>query len=142
MNNINNSFNFFIQQYNCILVISINKFTMLNINEFLSRLEELMENHQLNAASFAKKIGVQRSSVSHILSRRNKPSLDFILKIQLQFDEVDFDWLLLGVQNKMIPSDKDLLDTDYIKSNNSDTEVTQIIQTYKDGSFRVYLPKS
>ena len=115
---------------------------MLNINEFLSRLEELMENHQLNAASFAKKIGVQRSSVSHILSRRNKPSLDFILKIQSQFDEVDFDWLLLGVQNEIIPTDKNLLDTDYIKSNNSDTEVTQIIQTYKDGSFRVYLPKS
>ena len=123
-------------------MIYINKFTMLNINEFLSRLEELMENHQLNAASFAKKIGVQRSSVSHILSRRNKPSLDFILKIQSQFDEVDFDWLLLGVQNEIIPTDKNLLDTDYIKSNNSDTEVTQIIQTYKDGSFRVYLPKS
>ena len=69
---------------------------MLNIDAFIDRLEQLMENHQLNAASFSEKIGVQRSSLSHILSRRNKPSLDFILKIQAQFDEVDFDWLLLG----------------------------------------------
>ena len=64
---------------------------MLNIDAFIDRLEQLMENHQLNAASFSEKIGVQRSSLSHILSRRNKPSLDFILKIQAQFDEVDFD---------------------------------------------------
>ncbi len=130
--------------------IIFKKFTMLNIDEFLSRLEELMKNNQLNAAAFAEKIGVQRSSVSHILSRRNKPSLDFILKIQSKFEEVNFDWLLLGIQNKITPTDQDLDNLDSIKSNidlnlkshNSDIEVTQIIQTYKDGSFRVYLPKS
>ena len=123
---------------------------MINIDEFLSRLEELMKNNQLNAAAFAEKIGVQRSSVSHILSRRNKPSLDFILKIQSQFEEVNFDWLLLGIQNKITPTNQDLNNLDSIKSNidlnlkshNNDIEVTQIIQTYKDGSFRVYLPKS
>ena len=62
---------------------------MLNIDAFLKRLEQLMENHQLNAAAFAEKIGVQRSSVSHILSRRNKPSLEFILKVQAEFTEAD-----------------------------------------------------
>ncbi len=137
-------------RYYCILEVIINKFTMLNIDEFLNRLEELMKNHQLNAAAFAEKIGVQRSSVSHILSRRNKPSLEFIFKIQSQFEEVDFDWLLLGVQNKITLTDQDLHNLDSItsnidlkpKSNNDEIEVTQIIQTYKDGSFRVYLPKS
>ena len=58
---------------------------MLNTDAFLRRLEQLMENQQLNAAAFAEKIGVQRSSVSHILSRRNKPSLEFILKVQAEF---------------------------------------------------------
>jgi len=137
-------------QYCCILEVNIKKFTMLNIDEFLNRLEELMKNHQLNAAAFAEKIGVQRSSVSHILSRRNKPSLEFIFKIQSQFEEVDFDWLLLGVQNKITLTDQDLQNLDSItsnidlkpKSNNDQIKVTQIIQTYKDGSFRVYLPKS
>ena len=134
---------------------------MLNIDLFLKRLDELMENHQLNAAAFAEKIGVQRSSVSHILSRRNKPSLDFILKIQSQFEEADFDWLLLGSQKKTSPTPssldrpsvnfieekaqdkKDWASTPQIpelEQNNS--EITQIIQTYKDGSFRVFLPKS
>ena len=54
---------------------------MLNVDEFINRIDELMKEHQLNASSLADKIGVQRSSLSHILSKRNKPSLDFILKI-------------------------------------------------------------
>ena len=68
-----------------------------------------MENHQLNAAAFAEKIGVQRSSVSHILSRRNKPSLEFILKVQAEFTEADFDWLLLGARKKSSPTSNQLL---------------------------------
>ena len=73
---------------------------MLNTDAFIKRLEELMEQQQLSAAAFAEKIGVQRSSVSHILSKRNKPSLDFILKIEASFEEVSFDWLLLGKSEK------------------------------------------
>ena len=55
-----------------------------------------MEEHQLNASSLADKIGVQRSSLSHILSKRNKPSLDFILKINKNFKKIDLNWLLFG----------------------------------------------
>ena len=54
---------------------------MLNIDFFISRLNQIMLSNNLNSASFAEQIGVQRSSVSHIMSKRNKPSLDFILKI-------------------------------------------------------------
>ena len=134
---------------------------MLNIDAFLKRLEQLMENHQLNAAAFAEKIGVQRSSVSHILSRRNKSSLEFILKVQAEFTEVDFDWLLLGARKKSSPTSNQLLvdqgKVDELEADKSinppqksistsldlfDTEVLQIIQIYKDGTFRVFLPKS
>ena len=134
---------------------------MLNTDAFLRRLEQLMENHQLNAAAFAEKIGVQRSSVSHILSRRNKPSLEFILKVQAEFTEADFDWLLLGARKKSSPTSNQLLvdqgKVDELEADKSinppqksistsldvfDTEVLQIIQTYKDGTFRVFLPKS
>jgi len=65
---------------------------MLNIDHFLKRLESLMENNHLNATAFAEKIDVQRSSVSHILSKRNKPSLEFILKINEHFEEADLEW--------------------------------------------------
>ncbi|BAO56154.1 hypothetical protein NMS_2145 [Nonlabens marinus S1-08] len=55
-----------------------------------------MERHDLNASSFAEQIGVGRSSISHILSGRNKPSLDFIMSVLKQFPDVDLYWLLNG----------------------------------------------
>ena len=69
---------------------------MVNIEDFIKRLEILLEYYSLNASSFADKIGVQRSSLSHLLSGRNKPSLDFILKILEVFPDVDLYWILNG----------------------------------------------
>ena len=137
---------------------------MLNIDAFIKRLEELMEQQQLNAAAFAEKIGVQRSSVSHVLSKRNRPSLDFILKIEAQFEEVSFDWLLLGkskpslyppslsvseinlgadLEPSQIPSEiPSSSPTVPIETPITSEETIQLIQTYKDGTFRVFLPKS
>lgn len=47
-------------------------------------------------ATFADTIGVQRSSISHVLSGRNKPSIDFIQKILEAFPKVDANWLVAG----------------------------------------------
>lgn len=69
---------------------------MVNIEEFIKRLEIILDYYSLNASSFADKIGVQRSSLSHLLSGRNKPSLDFILKILEVFPDVDLYWILNG----------------------------------------------
>lgn len=55
-----------------------------------------MEYYDLSAASFADKIDVGRSSISHLLSGRNKPSLDFVMKIINAFPEVELYWLLNG----------------------------------------------
>ncbi len=134
---------------------------MLNTERFLERLEFLMENYQLNATAFAEKIGVQRSSVSHILSKRNKPSLEFMLKIHEHFKEVNLEWLILGNQNIPLPTppkdtnetlELDLIQEDQKKETvqnvlpfdgvQKNEEVSQIIQLYKDGSFRTYFPKS
>ena len=79
---------------------------MLNIDFFISRLNEIMVNNNLNSATFAEQIGVQRSSVSHVMSKRNKPSLDFILKIVNSFQEVTLDWLLFDNNLKPSPSAK------------------------------------
>lgn len=68
---------------------------MVNIDEFTKKLEKILDYYSLSASSFADKIGVQRSSMSHLLSGRNKPSLDFVLKITEVFSEVDLYWLLL-----------------------------------------------
>lgn len=67
---------------------------MVNTDDFIKRLETVMEYYGHSSSSFADKIGVQRSSLSHLLSGRNKPSLDFILKIISEFPDVDLYWML------------------------------------------------
>lgn len=69
---------------------------MVNIDDFVKRLETLLDYYGLNASTFADKIGVQRSSMSHLLSGRNKPSLDFVMKILEVFPDVDLYWILIG----------------------------------------------
>ena len=69
---------------------------MVNTEDFIKRLEIILDYYSLNASGFADKIGVQRSSLSHLLSGRNKPSLDFLLKILDVFPEVDLYWILNG----------------------------------------------
>lgn len=72
---------------------------MVNTEDFVKRLEIILDYYGLSASGFADRIGVQRSSLSHLLSGRNKPSLDFILKIIEVFPEVDLYWILNGKGN-------------------------------------------
>ena len=69
---------------------------MVNNEDFIKRLEHLLDYYDMSASVFADKLGVQRSGLSHLLSGRNKPSLDFVLKIIDNFPEVDLYWLLNG----------------------------------------------
>jgi transcriptional regulator with XRE-family HTH domain len=66
---------------------------MKNMKE---RIKKIMEDHGLSASKFADKIGVPRSGLSHILSGRNKPSLDYVLKILNAFPDIDPYWLIKG----------------------------------------------
>ncbi|KGO94754.1 helix-turn-helix domain-containing protein [Flavobacterium subsaxonicum] len=70
---------------------------MVNAEDFIKRLEILLDYYSLSASLFADKLGVQRSGLSHLMSGRNKPSLDFVMKIVENFPEVDLYWLLAGV---------------------------------------------
>ncbi len=75
------------------------QFTMVNIDDFIKRLQIILDYYGLSASAFADRIDVQRSSISHLLSGRNKPSLDFILKVIEIFPEVDLYWILNGKGN-------------------------------------------
>ena len=70
---------------------------MLNTEDFVKRLELIFEYYGLSGSSFADKIGIQRSSLSHLLSGRNKPSLEFVMKIVSILPEVEFNWILNGI---------------------------------------------
>ena len=69
---------------------------MINTAEFSKRLQTIIDYYSESASSFAEKIGVQRSSISHILSGRNKPSLEFVMKVLSFFPEVELYWLMNG----------------------------------------------
>ena len=60
------------------------------------RLIQLLDLEQLSPSRFADIIGVQRSSISHIMSGRNKPSYDFLQKTLKAFPGLNASWLLMG----------------------------------------------
>jgi len=115
---------------------------VINNADFSERLQMVIDYYQLSAAAFAYKINVQRSSISHLLSGRNKPSLDFVLKVLDQFKEVELYWLLNGKGNFPKEDSTPIPDTSFIKTNadenTSDKEIDKIIIFYKDGTFKGY----
>ena len=60
------------------------------------QIQEILTKERLSSSQFADRIGIQRSSVSHVLSGRNKPGFDFIQKILLAFPGINGDWLITG----------------------------------------------
>ena len=142
---------------------------MLNVVEIVQRIEEIRNNHQLSSAGFASKIGVQRSAMSHILSGRNKPSLEFLVKIYEAFDEVALEWLIMGIHtpasstnksdsfdSQQVGGDKSqspsfdyhtsdkILDLDQNEQSISSIESVspkEIIYLYEDGSFERFTAK-
>ena len=123
---------------------------MLNYDGLIERLQLLMKENELTASSFADKIGVQRSSISHILSGRNKPSLDFIAKIEANFIEVSFHWLLTGEELPMpsptaspqlsVASKPTTQDThsapEHQPMHASSKQLVDLIYVFSDGSFQ------
>lgn len=118
--------------------------------EIKDRLRMIMESHKLNAGSFADKIGVQRSNVSHVLSGRNKPSFDFVEKLLHAFPRVSAEWLFTGRQSeKAVVSDL-LIDAEpmkmsgdtgrEIKSSETSKKIVKTLVFYEDFTFDVFLP--
>ncbi|WP_418513203.1 helix-turn-helix domain-containing protein [Corallibacter sp.] len=127
---------------------------MINNQEFSKRLQKVIEYYGESASSFSEKIGVQRSSISHILSGRNKPSLDFVLKVLSSFPDVELYWLLNGkgqfpnqqenrIEEKQtkiaidnIPSQPEQkIQKPISKISSNKKEIDRIIIFYSDGTF-------
>ena len=61
-----------------------------------NRIRNIIEKYGLSSNTFAQEIDVNRSTISHILSGRNKPSIEVLQKILRRFPDVSVSWLLLG----------------------------------------------
>lgn len=128
---------------------------MINSVDFTKRLQKIIDYYSESASSFAEKIGVQRSSISHILSGRNKPSLDFVMKVLSTYPEVELYWLMNGKgdfpskpkisesllsntpETKTTPPQPDL---NIASHSDSDQEIDKIVIFYKNGTFKSYKP--
>lgn len=116
---------------------------MINSENFSKRLQKVIDFYSESASSFAEKIGVQRSSISHILSGRNKPSLDFVLKILSTYPDVELYWLLNGKgkfpknENVQEFTKEDIEQNTLHNSelSKSTKKIQRIVIFYEDGSF-------
>ncbi len=70
--------------------------TMVNSADFSKRLEKILDYYGLSATAFSEKIDFNRSTISHLISGRNKPSLEFVMKVVQTFEDVNLYWLLNG----------------------------------------------
>ncbi|WP_242502120.1 helix-turn-helix domain-containing protein [Flagellimonas olearia] len=126
--------------------------------DVIPRIQTIMDHYGLTVSAFADEIGVQRSSVSHLLNGRNKPSLDFVMKLVDTYPEVNLYWLLKGVGE--FPSSikegeikKEIAVPGKTKSDQAETEFnsiaqdkdtlqpTKVIVFYADGSFESFQAK-
>lgn len=64
--------------------------------EMKDRIAHIIRAKNLTAAEFAIRLGIQPSNISHLLSGRNNPSLDFVRKLKETFPEYNLDWIIFG----------------------------------------------
>ena len=61
------------------------------------RLKNWMGIEGLKSSALADSIGVNRATISHILSGRNKPSIDFFQKLLSTYPDLNSNWLITGI---------------------------------------------
>ncbi|MEK9756536.1 MAG: helix-turn-helix transcriptional regulator [Bacteroidota bacterium] len=115
----------------------------MNKKFILNRIKKLIEDKNLNNSEFAEKIGIPKSSVTHLLSERNNPSLDLIIKISEAFDGISTDYLIFGSNNTIkdnLESINDLnevlskeISEDNVKEPNK--KIKSIILIYENNKF-------
>ena len=123
---------------------------MVNSEAFALRLQKIMDFYGESASLFAENIGVQRSSISHILSGRNKPSLEFVLKIVSSYPEVELYWLLNGKgvfpsndkndkSDLDVPSEAKQIVDEFENIVQSEKAIERIVIFYSDGTFKNFM---
>ena len=131
---------------------------MVNTSNFSKRLQKILDFYGVTATSFSEKIAFNRSTISHLLSGRNKPSLEFVMKVLQTYPEVDLYWLLYGKgsfptplnkvntqikktskQNTLpgVEAENSVFENMALKNSNT-SAIERIILCYKVGTFKQY----
>ncbi|MBE9510742.1 MAG: helix-turn-helix transcriptional regulator [Bacteroidetes bacterium] len=128
------------------------------------RLRLLLENERLTSSQFAKIVGYRPSSISHILSGRNKPGFDFIQEILKKFENINPKWLILGrgemyrANNRITNDLGKIADKEFVTSKKVESEpdslpyvsnvkiktdgkvIVKVLVFYSDQTFTEYIP--
>ena len=142
----------------------------MEYTEMKDRIAHIIRAKNLTAAEFAIRLGIQPSNISHLLSGRNNPSLDFVRKLKETFPEYNLDWIIFGkgpmtvsepfvvtetnlpetqeAENTPIPPvedsssvDKDSILFDESPISTSQSGLKQLILVYPDNTFEVLSPR-
>ncbi|SEH73923.1 Bacteriophage CI repressor helix-turn-helix domain-containing protein [Paenimyroides aquimaris] len=70
--------------------------------KFSSQLQKIMHHFSLTTTELADKITVPKATISHLISERNKPSLEFIMKLHTHFPTLNLEWLIYGKEPFLI----------------------------------------
>ena len=90
----------------------------------LERIKIWMKKVNISQTNLAENIGVNKATISHIMSGRNKPSIDFFIKLKEYYTDLDLNWIISGQK------------TPYSKSSSkSGKSVDKIVVMYNDKSF-------
>ena len=134
----------------------------------IERILEIMKAKNLTPSQFADEIGIQRSGISHLISGRNKPSLEFIMKVLKRFPDVKAEFLLYGTletenenveapmaENEIVPktvatlfdqpafveSKQEQKPFRPVKKERLERKTEKIVVFYDDKTFREYEPE-
>ena len=131
---------------------------MINTSNFSKRLQKIIDFYGVTAATFSENLAFNRSTISHLLSGRNKPSLEFVMKVLQTYPEIDLYWLLYGkgsfptpitkvsakikasnIQEKIpeVEAKNSIFENSVLKNSNT-SAIERIILCYKDGTFMQY----
>ncbi|NIJ54136.1 helix-turn-helix transcriptional regulator [Dyadobacter arcticus] len=119
------------------------------------KIKQILTDKNITPSIFADEIGIQRSSISHILAGRNKPSLDIVQKIVKRFPELGLKWILddeplptyhadhqVEIRSKNIsesiqPKSKAMKE---LQKQPDEKSVEKILIFYSDGTFQEFRP--
>ena len=99
-------------------------FTNVNNYNMEKRFKKWMDSKEISAIKLSKKINVSRATISHILSGRNKPSIDILNKILKEFPDFNLNWLISGVGH--ISTNSELI---------MKKDIKKVLVFYDDASF-------
>ena len=92
------------------------------------RLKKWMDSEGLKSSEFADNIGVNRATISHLLSGRNKPSIDFLQKLLKAYPNLNANWLITGIGYMTMHKEG-------MKEESLSKRIDKVVVFYDDNSF-------